>query len=459
MKTKVVGTITVILILAGGAGATYYLRLFNRPPKADFTYRTPTRTLKYIAPTDRDLIIFLNNSTDPDGDPLTSQWLIRYNGTGEWKLLNTSRDHWGRLPVSNEKGHEIKLVVSDGMKEDSAAVLLPVDPAWLPQYPKRELTIPVKGVALNVGERYVSNNAPLPGRSPLNDHQLSECLDVIKRELECNAVRIVGSYEDLLIKAARMAIDKGFAQIILYPRYRMLNSTTEIHIDEYVQLEIRFAEQVEKLRQLSDCIVFMPAAELTMEVRGIFAGQTMDERKLNAAKEVASNPRYNEQLNGHLRELVSGIRNRYKGRLIYGKTGYETVDWNTLGFDIVCDHEQISTWRSNQWVEQKLREAKKYGKPVWVTDFAYFTYKGASQYAGSGSVYYRDQEYSQGEQAEAIVNSVEVYQKAGVDGIFYWDFLVQSSNDGKSFGIVKYNPKGFQQRKLGFYAYQSFVVA
>ena len=40
-------------------------------------------------------------------------------GTGDWKSLNNSKDHWGRLPVSNEKGHEIKLVVLDGMKEDS----------------------------------------------------------------------------------------------------------------------------------------------------------------------------------------------------------------------------------------------------------------------------------------------------------------------------------------------------
>ena len=120
--------ILIGLFLLDG-GAVYVKQLINRPPKTAFTYRTPTRTLKYIAPTDRDLILFLNNSTDPDGDPLTSKWYVRYNGTGDWKLLTSSRDHWGKLPVSNEKGHEIKLVVSDGMKENSTTIVLPVDPS------------------------------------------------------------------------------------------------------------------------------------------------------------------------------------------------------------------------------------------------------------------------------------------------------------------------------------------
>lgn len=119
-----IGIFIVVGIFLLDGGSTYIKQLTNHPPKAAFTYRTPTRTLKYVAPTDRDPIMFLNNSTDPDGDPLTSTWQIRFNGTGDWKILNNSRDHRGRLPASNEKGHEIKLAVSDGARDDSVSALV-----------------------------------------------------------------------------------------------------------------------------------------------------------------------------------------------------------------------------------------------------------------------------------------------------------------------------------------------
>jgi len=145
LKKWQIALIAVLLIVGiffVDGGAVYVKQLLNRPPKAAFTYRTPTRTLKYIAPTDSDMIMFLNNSTDPDGDELTCKWYVRFNGTGDWKILNSSRDHWGRLPVSNEKGHEIRLIVSDGMKESSSSVVLPVDIAS--HYDMRASGVPIK---------------------------------------------------------------------------------------------------------------------------------------------------------------------------------------------------------------------------------------------------------------------------------------------------------------------------
>jgi hypothetical protein len=68
LKTKILGIIVILLVLAG-LGAAYQFRLFNRPPKADFEIQP-----KYINPTDETLIKFINKSSDPDGDQLTFAW-------------------------------------------------------------------------------------------------------------------------------------------------------------------------------------------------------------------------------------------------------------------------------------------------------------------------------------------------------------------------------------------------
>jgi len=56
--------LVVVLLVVGiffvDGGSAYIKQLINRSPKAAFMYRTPTRTLKYIAPTDRDMILLLN---------------------------------------------------------------------------------------------------------------------------------------------------------------------------------------------------------------------------------------------------------------------------------------------------------------------------------------------------------------------------------------------------------------
>jgi len=91
--------IAVLLVstVGGGVVAAHYLRLFNRPPGAEFSYRTPTRTLDYVLPTDEDTIMFVNKSTDPDGDTLTYSWFV------DGIQVNNTKDHSMRLTAGTHK--------------------------------------------------------------------------------------------------------------------------------------------------------------------------------------------------------------------------------------------------------------------------------------------------------------------------------------------------------------------
>ena len=82
MKAKILGAVIIIVVLAGGVAcylqangpttpfSSITTRGPNQPPNAAFTYCTSTRTLKYVSPTDKDVIVFLNNSGKRIADTL-----------------------------------------------------------------------------------------------------------------------------------------------------------------------------------------------------------------------------------------------------------------------------------------------------------------------------------------------------------------------------------------------------
>lgn len=450
-QIALIATLIVVGLFLLDGGSVYLKQLINRPPKAAFTYRTPTRTLKFIVPTNRDLIMFLNNSTDPDGDTLTSQWYVRYNGTGDSKLLNSSTHHWGRLPVSNEKGHEIKLVVSDGLKEDSVFATISVDAGYLPQYPQRKLHIPFKGINFMI-ER------PFEG-SPLSDDEMQESLVVIKSELGCNAIRIYGGYEDCLLKCAQIADRIGFKVVGVSPRYG--NKTTYMDIEEHVARVISFSKRLEEVRKTSNSrIVLIVGNELSIDVRGLVEGSTYQERLERLG--TTWNAELNNKLKGYLNRLISEVKKNFKGDITYAAGSWEDVDWQQPEISIVGPNYYVySTPFGRRWAFYRLANYKKYGKPIWASEFGCKSYLGASKQEP-----YKGQAYSQEEQASSIFESVDFFEEAGgIEAVFLLVFRIRMSEGSPGdpepgYSIMRYF--GWQmplRRKLGFYAYQSFTLS
>jgi len=434
----------VVLIAVAGYGA-YVLGYFNRPPKAAFSFRTPTRTLKYIAPTDRDLITFTNESSDPETplEKLISTWYVRYNGTGAWKLLNSSTNHWGRLPVSNEKGHEIRLVVSDGVKEDSKTVAFAVDPSCLPEYPQATLHVQLKGMILNIGQ-------PKWG-DPVKDNLfIDECTRVIREDLGCNAIRIEGSYEDKILYAAQRAIGLGFQQIILNPRH------IDASWEETVKNIRAFAMEAEKLRLRSNAIVLQVGTELFVDSTAISKGKTYVERCASISKTMKDDPRWNEKLTDFINELIGASSEFFHGTITYDAAWWEDIKWNRIRTNVICSNEYDEIVRSESVRDAFLR-LKAHGRPVIAGEFGCVTFTGARKYGGYGWSY--SGPYDEKEQAESIEHYLRIFNEVGIDGCYLFCVYEPKPDPATEFSVFRIDAGNILRRKLGFYAYQNFVLS
>ncbi|MFI5932151.1 hypothetical protein ACIA6A_08320, partial [Actinoplanes sp. NPDC051494] len=155
-------------------------------------------------------------------------------------------------------------------------------------------------------------------------------LAVIRDDLHCNAVHIVGGDPERLEFAARTAAGLGLE--IWFSPYPL-----ELEPEQVLTLFLDCADRAERLRAQGAEVVLVTGAELTLMVRGFVDGAHLDDRldglfsepdrraeRIGAAR---------ARLDRFLRTAVPAIRERFHGRLTYSAIPFEGVDW-TL-FDIV----------------------------------------------------------------------------------------------------------------------------
>lgn len=429
MKTKVVGTIIIILILAG-LGAAFQLRLFNRSPKAEFSYRASIRTLKYINPNSDDIILFVNTSSDPDGDPLSYSWRI------DGKEVNKSRDHWASFSAGN---HTVKLVVSDGKAESSMEKKLAVEPSQI--YPKREFPFTIKGIVYHAGRHFTGYYG-----TPPPEDEMVECLAVIRNELGCNGISIVGSYDDVTIKCAEIAVDMKFQMIVIDPFYQRSAPNNRTHINDFVERIIALSGKAEEVRKRSpESVVMSVGNELTNRYVGVTY----------------------ENINQYLRKIVEGVRARFHGKIAYLSAGQEAekfkVDWSGLGIDIVEPHLYYAKkYLDAPRVLYQIDRLSIPGKLLVSSEFGCQTFKGASLYGGDGDAFEGVKVYDPEEQAQNIIETLELYrQRPNLKGAFLYVFMqyFMPQEKARAMGIMEHSGPGLPNtRKLGFYAYKSYVL-
>ncbi|MEM4246144.1 MAG: hypothetical protein QW390_02490 [Candidatus Bathyarchaeia archaeon] len=419
----------------------------NRPPIADFDYLP-----HYINPIKEQEIQFQDNSIDPEKDTLTYSWYI----DDSWR--SDEKDFLARLP---EGKHEVKLVVSDGRSEDSTSKSVTVDAE--DHYPPKKLTIPLKGVNYLIGRRFIDEWG-----APPSDLEMDESLEVIRHELGCNAIKLVGDYEDTMLKCAKKCLENNFEEIILSPRYSKRSWNEDTTIDEHVESIIAFSRKAEELRLNYGSITLCIGEELEFGVRGISPAATYGDRIIDLYRrwedkwekwEKKMRPYIEERLNFYLRKMLEGVRKHFGGKVTYSASDGTKllVKWDELGFDIVGPmYYYQKKWETQTSALKNIRLLKTFGKPLYITEFGCFTFKGASFWGGDGWYRYKDQEYSQEEQAQSIREYVDLFQKGKVDGIFLYAFLERTTPDAKSTGILR-DGHGRYARKLGFYMYKSFT--
>jgi hypothetical protein len=257
-------------------------------------------------------------------------------------------------------------------------------------------------------------------------------LAIIRDDLHCTAVHVVGGDPERLELAARCAAELGLE--VWFSPYPLELTTTEI-----LALFDDCAERAERLRKTGAEVVFVTGVELSIMNRGFFPGDDVEQRlSLLLGRSEDRAERLGEvsaRLNDFLAEAVTAVRKRFRGRVTYAGIPFERVDW-TL-FDIVSV-ELIRSAEVADRFQEGVRTLVAQGKPVAITGFGTATWRGAGDVAprSMGIVEYDetghpaglDGDYVRDEagQAAYLLELLEIFDTEGVDSAFVYHFALYS---------------------------------
>jgi hypothetical protein len=279
-------------------------------------------------------------------------------------------------------------------------------------------------------------------------------LCIIRDDLHCNAIRIIGGDPERLELAATLAADLGLE--IWFSPYPL-----ELTADEMLSLFVGCAERAERLRRRGHEVVFVIGAELSLMNKGFLPGDTTEERI-----ELLSQPHrvrehvgeVSARVNDFLGKAAALVRERFGGRITYASVPLERVDW--APFDIVSMDLYRSAEIADQFAEG-VRTLVGQGKPVAITEFGTASFGGAGDVGARGlEIVEYDKDtgapvrlnghYVRDEAAQAayLHELLEVFDSEGVDSAFVFIFALadhvhrpdgdpREDLDLASYGIVK----------------------
>jgi hypothetical protein len=281
-------------------------------------------------------------------------------------------------------------------------------------------------------------------------------LRIIRDDLHCSAVRVIGGDPERLDLAAACAASLGLE--VWFSPYPL-----ELTAGEMLSLFRDCAARAERLRQRGAEVVFVAGAELSLMNHGFLPGGTFDERigTLLGGEPALRRTRIAEagdRVNDFLGTAVALVRECFGGRITYAAVPFERVDWTP--FDIVSADLYRSAEIAGQFREG-VRALAAQGKPVAITEFGAATYRGAGDRGAQGmEIVEHDKdtrapvrlngEYARDEDGQAtyLRELLEVFDTEGIDSAFVFAFALhgyphrpdgdpRDDLDLASYGIVK----------------------
>ena len=256
-------------------------------------------------------------------------------------------------------------------------------------------------------------------------------LAIIRDDLHCNAVQIIGGDPQRLELAAGVAAELGLE--IWFSPYPL-----ELEPEQILTLFHDCAARAERLRQQGATVVFVAGVELSVMNRGFLPGGSPEQRVEQLMSRPERRPEAMRELgvriNTFLRDAAAMIREHFRGRLTYASIQFEQVDWTP--FDLVT----FGLIRSAE-VADRFREAVRalaHGpKPLAITGFGTAAYRGAGDRGGRvleviehnpqtealvrlNAIYERDE----AGQAAYLSELLEIFEAEGVDGAFVFLFAL-----------------------------------
>lgn len=280
-----------------------------------------------------------------------------------------------------------------------------------------------KGIAYSTG--FVSDGANSLPHFDLGTVRRE--LAVIRDDLHCNAVHVVGGDADRLEATARVAAELGLE--VWFSPYPL-----ELTPGEILALFLDCAERAERLRAAGADVVFVAGVELSLMNRGFIDGGRLEDRlgHLLAGSERIAEAR--SRLDHFLRSAVPAIRERFHGKLTYAAIPFEGVDWDLFDFvtlELIRSAEVADRFRD------AVRGLTAQPKPVAVTGFGAATWRGAGDVAPRSmeildydpvtraplrlnGLYERDE----AGQAAYLGELLDVFDSEGVDSAFVYLFAL-----------------------------------
>lgn len=280
-----------------------------------------------------------------------------------------------------------------------------------------------RGISYDTG--FVRNG--VTSRASFDPVTVERELRVIRDELHCNAVRVMGGDPDRVELAAAYAADLGLE--VWFSPYPL-----ELAAGEMLSLFADCAERAERLRLRGAEVVFVCGAELSLMNEGFLPGESLGERVAALRRPDFLREHLGElstRVNEFLGRAAALVRERIGGRVTYAAVPLERVDW--APFDIVSLDLYRSAATAGRFADG-VRDLVAQGKPVAITEFGSAGYRGAGDRGAEGleTVEYGEDarpvrlkgEYARDEagQAAYLRELLEVFGAGGVDSAFVFTF-------------------------------------
>ncbi|MEX3932142.1 hypothetical protein AB4Y32_10085 [Paraburkholderia phymatum] len=291
-----------------------------------------------------------------------------------------------------------------------------------------------RGVVYDVGLNFNGNGLSV---EPFDPALVKHDFGVIANVLHANAVRIEGEVIDRLESAARVAAEYGLT--VFFNPWKMGAS-----VEETLGYLKGAAQVAEKLMHQGVDIVFVAGCEYSIFSKGVFSGETFNERVSWFASQYAAGESIsdgipaslqepNQRLNDILVQFATVIRAEFSGALTYSAGVWEDVDWS------IFDWVGVDYYRRGEHEVEYLAGLDRYkahGTPLAVMEFGCCAYEGAAAPGDGGfttllgvnpdgSGFFKDDivpTRSETEQANYVETQLSLFVDAGVDAAFVFVF-------------------------------------
>lgn len=307
-----------------------------------------------------------------------------------------------------------------------------------------------KGINYNAGIDYSQCNEG----QEINIQEFLNDLKWIKK-MNCNSIRLYGSYNKKLLIYSKLALKKKF---IVWASPRYIGKTRE----ETLKLLLHFSRKLEKLRKEENLFLVI-GNEFSIDMKGLVPGNTQLQRARNYAKAKKG------MLVSIFKDFMPKIRKVFKGKITYAALPTEEIDYGI--FDYIGINYYWHFLNMVGYTNNLIELSEKYKKKIIITEFGTCGYRFASLL--NGAAFYPVQELrmhekpflkrliipDEKEQVRCLKRCFRSFEKANVEGTFIFDYAEKwkiydkdkRNMDLASFGIMKAYKNGTVKPKAAFH--------